>query len=95
MWLPCRDYSKPEARDKVRVPLQVALSSKPEDVEAREDVMLNASERNIESKDNKEKWSTVHTRLGRFVKLPVMYMNEYGSDGVECASITIHQNCVN
>ena len=44
MWLHCMYYSKPEARDYIIVYSQVALPFEPEDVEAREGVMLNASE---------------------------------------------------
>ena len=53
---------------------------------------LNASEPKIKSKDDKEEWSTVHMRLGRVVKPLVLYMKEYGSDGVEGALSSIHQN---
>ena len=42
-WLHHMYYGKPEARDKVIVYSQVELPFEPEDVEAREGVMLSAS----------------------------------------------------
>ena len=68
-------YSKPEARDKVLVYPQVA--------EASEGVMLNASEPKAKCKDDKKERSTVCTRLGRVVKPPVLYVKEFGTDGID------------
>ena len=61
-----------EDRDKVLVYPQVALSFKLKDAEEWEDVMLNASEPKIESKEDKIEWNTVHRRFGRVVKPPVL-----------------------
>ena len=69
-------YGKPEARDEVIVYPQAALPFKPAGAEAREDVMLNASELKVNSKDNKKEWSTEHTTSGRVVKPLVLYMKE-------------------
>ena len=80
MWLHCMYYGKSEARDKVVVYPQVALTFELEDAEARGDVMMNASEPKIESKNDEKEWSTVHTRSGRVMKPLVLYMKEYGSD---------------
>ena len=73
-------YSKPEARDEVVVYPQVALPFEPKDAEAREGLMLNASEPKVKSKDDEKEWSTVHTRSGRVVKPLVLYMKEYVTD---------------
>ena len=43
---------------------------------------MNAFEPKVKSKDEKKEWSTIHTRLGRGVRVPVLYMKEYGNDGV-------------
>ena len=67
-WLHHMYYSKSEARDKVIVYPPVALSFEPVDAEARESVMLNASELKVKSKDDKKEWSTVCIRLGRVTK---------------------------
>ena len=47
-------YGNSEARDEIAVYPQVALPLKLEDAEAREGVMLNASESKIESEDEKQ-----------------------------------------
>ena len=83
-------YGKPEARYKVIVYPHVALPFEPEDVEAREGAMLNASEPKVESKDNEEEWSTIHTRLGRVVKPPELYMKLFGTNGIDGVLSTIH-----
>ena len=67
-------YSKPEARDGATVYLQVTIPFKLEDEETREGVTRNASAPKIESKDDKKEWSTIHTKSGRVVKPPVLYM---------------------
>ena len=67
---------------------QVAVPLELEDKEEREGVMMNAPESKIESKGGEEnKWNTVCMRSDRVVKPQVLYMNEYGSDGVEGALI--------
>ena len=53
---------------------------------------LNASEPKVKSKDNKKGWSKVHTRLDRVVEPLVLYMKEFGIDGVEDVLSTIYQN---
>ena len=83
---------QPEARDMVVVFPQVSLPFRLEDAKAREGVILTDSNPRIESKDNKKEWSSVHIRSGRVVKPPVLYMTEYGSDGVEGALSAMHQN---
>ena len=92
IWLHCMYYGKPEARNEVLVYPQVALPFEPEDAEAMEGVMLNASEPKAKSKDNEEEWNTVHTRLGIVVKPPVLYMKEFGTDGIKGVLSSIHQN---
>ena len=67
MWLHHMYYGKPEAQDEVVVYPQVALPFEHEDAEARDGVMLNASEPNDESIDDQKEWSTVYKRLGRVV----------------------------
>ena len=57
-----------------------------------EGMTVNASEPKVEFKDNKKEQSTVHKRSGRIVKPLVLYMKQYGSDGVESALHTIHKN---
>ena len=81
-------YDKPEAKDEVIVYPQVALPFKPEDAEAREGVALNASE----SKADKKKWSTTHTRLSKVIKPLVLYMKESGTDSIEGVPSTIDKN---
>ena len=71
---------------------EVALPLKLEDEKAREGVLLNASEPKIEFKDYGKEWNTVCTRSGRVVKPLVLYMKEYGSNRVEGAFTTIHQD---
>ena len=66
-WLHHMHYGKSEARGEVIVYPQVALPFKPEDAEARDCVMLNASELKVKSKDDMREFSTVHMRLGRVV----------------------------
>ena len=86
-------YYKPEASDELVVYPQVTLPLELEDAEAREGVIMNASESNIKSKEGEEyKWAAVCTKSVRVVKPLVLYMNEYGSDGVEGALSTRHQN---
>ena len=46
----------------------------------------------MESKDKENEWNTVHTRSGRIMKPPILYMNEHNSEEVEGMSSTIHQN---
>ena len=87
MWLHFVQCGKLEARDQVKAYPQVALLFKPEDAEAREGVMLNASELKVESKDDKREQTTSHIRLSRVVKPPLVYMQECGSDGVEGAKL--------
>ena len=53
-WLHCMYYGKPEARDEVIVYLQVALPFEPKNAEAREGVILNASEPKVKSKDDEK-----------------------------------------
>ena len=88
MWLNCIYNGMPEFIDEVTVHPQLTLPFKPEDAEAREGVMMNASEPKVKSKDDKKEWSTVHTRLGKVVKPPILYMNEYGTNRVEGALST-------
>ena len=92
MWLHHMYYSKPDTGDKVLVYRQVALPFEPEDEEPRERLTLNASEPKVECKDEKKEWRTIHTRLGRVMKPPVLYMKEFGADGIEAIISTIHQN---
>ena len=82
-------YGKQETNNEVVVYIQVAILLQLE--EAREGVMLNASEPKIESNEKENKLNTAPMRFGRVVKPPVLYMNEYGSDGIEDALSTIHQ----
>ena len=84
-WLHHMYYSKPEVRDEVVVYRQVALPFEPEDAEAREGVMLNASQSKAESKNDKKEWSTLCTRSGRVVKPLLLYMKEFSSNGRRCA----------
>ena len=65
MWLHCMYYCKPEAEDEVVVCPPLTLPFEPDDAEAMEGMMLNASEPKAESKDDKNKWSTMHMRSGR------------------------------
>ena len=65
-------YDKPKARDDVIVYLQVALLFEPEYAEAREGVMLNASEPKAKSNDDEKEWSIVHMRSGRVIKYQVL-----------------------
>ena len=75
-WLYPMSYGRPGARDKIVVYLQVALPFELEDAEAREGVMLNASEPKVKSKNEEKEWSIVCTRSDRVVKPMVLYMKE-------------------
>ena len=71
-------YSTSEVSDKLVVYPQVAIPLELEDVEAREGVMRKSK---IESEEGEEN-NTVPMRSSRVMKPPVLYMNEYGLDGV-------------
>ena len=53
---------------------------------------MNASEPKADSKEDKKEWSTVCMRSGRVVKPLVLYMKEFGTDGIEGALSSIQQN---
>ena len=89
MWLHCMYYGNPETSNEVVVYQQVALPLELKEAEARDGVMLNASETDIKSHDEENKWNTVSTRSDRVVKPSLLYMNEYGSDRVDGALGTI------
>ena len=93
MWLYHMYYGKPEARDEAIVYPQVVLPFEPDDAEAREGVMFNASEPKVKSKNDKKEWSNLHMRSGRVVKPLVLYMREFSTNSIEGALSTIHQNC--
>ena len=58
---------KAEARDEVILYLLVALPFKLKDADAREGVIWNASESKIDTKNDRKKWSIMHTRSGKVV----------------------------
>ena len=66
MWLYPMHYGKPEISNKVVVYTHVALLLEVE--EAREGVVLNASEPKTESNDKENEWNTLCVRLDRAVK---------------------------